>query len=97
MTPARSVLITGASSGISLALREEVRSSWLALTPVEVAAAGHLGFTAGRAVVVPGLLNRLFLVGTRLLPTGWLARYVGFAASRPRREPADSQAQEKTI
>jgi short-subunit dehydrogenase len=71
------------------------RASWHTLTPAEVAAAGYRGFTTDRAVVVPGFANKLFLLGTRLLPTGWLARYVYLAAYRVRRMPAVPHAKEK--
>jgi short-subunit dehydrogenase len=63
------------------------RASWLTLTPAEVAAAGYRGFQRGRAVVVPGLTSKLYIFGTRLLPTSWLGRYVHYTAYRLRRLP----------
>ena len=63
------------------------RASWLTMTPAEVAAAGYRGFRRGRAVVVPGFTSKLYLLGTRLLPTAWLGRYVHYTAYRLRRMP----------
>lgn len=63
------------------------RASWLTLTSAEVAAAGYRGFLRGRAVVVPGFASKLYVLGTRLLPTGWLGRYVHYTAYRLRRMP----------
>lgn len=63
------------------------RASWLTMTPAEVAAAGYRGFWRGRAVVVPGFTSKLYVLGTRLLPTAWLGRYVHYTAYRLRRMP----------
>jgi short-subunit dehydrogenase len=63
------------------------RASWLSLTPAEVAAAGYRGFRRRRAVVVPGFASKLYVLGTRLLPTAWLGRYVHYTAYRLRRMP----------
>ncbi len=64
------------------------RKSWLTQTSAEVAVAGHRGFRRGRAVVVPGFVNQLYVFGTRLLPTAWLGRYVYYIAYRLRGMPA---------
>jgi short-subunit dehydrogenase len=63
------------------------RASWLTMTSAEVAAAGYRGFLARRAVVVPGFASKLYVLGTRLLPTAWLGRYVHYTAYRLRRMP----------
>lgn len=72
------------------------RAAWHTLTAAAAAAAGHKGFRAGRALVVPGLANKLFLFGTRLLPARWLARYVVLMAYRLRRMPEPPGAKPRT-
>ncbi len=73
------------------------RASWHTLTSVEVAAAGYRAFQAGRAVVVPGLASKLYLLGARLLPTAWLGRFVYFTAYRLRGMPATRHNGERAL
>lgn len=49
----------------------------LAVSAGSVVAAGLAGLDAGRAVVVPGLLNKAGAQGHRLLPRSWLRRIAG--------------------
>lgn len=48
------------------------------MTAAAVAEAGYRGFRAGRAVVVPGLRNRVIPLGSRLLPRVVMRRIAGF-------------------
>ncbi len=73
------------------------KAAWYTLSAAAAAVAGHRGFKAGRAVVVPGLASKLFLLGTRLLPTRGLARYVSHMAYRVRHMPVTPRAKEKTV
>lgn len=41
----------------------------LTMAPDEVARIGYVGMQAGKRVVVPGLVNRLMALGTRVVPT----------------------------
>lgn len=72
------------------------KAAWHTLSAAATAAAGHRGFVAGRAIVVPGLASKLFLLGTRLLPARGLARYVSHMAYRVRHMPVTPRAKEKT-
>jgi uncharacterized protein len=68
------------------------RPSWFTLTSAEVAAAGYRGFVRDRAVVIPGVYYKLYVLVARLLPTGWLGRYVYHTAYRMRKMPVPARA-----
>jgi hypothetical protein len=56
----------------------------VAMSPADVAKAGYRGLRSGRRKVVPGLLNKLHFIGTRLLPNRVTDRIVsGFFHGRP--------------
>lgn len=48
------------------------------MTAEEVARAGHAGFRAGRAVVVPGFANRLLVFLERLAPRALIRKVAGY-------------------
>jgi len=63
------------------------RASWLSHTAREVAAQAYAGFRRGRAVVVPGAANKLYVLATRILPSWWIGRFVYYTAYRLRGMP----------
>jgi short-subunit dehydrogenase len=70
------------------------RASWLTLTSAEVARAGHRAFRRGRAVVVPGAVNKLYVLAARLMPASWLGRYVYYTAYRLRGMPTPARSRD---
>lgn len=89
------VTITALCPGTTLSqfrtrMGQRDRASWLSATSAEVAAAGYAGFRRGRAVVVPGRWNQLYVFAARRLPCSWLGRFVYHTAYRLRGMPVPS-------
>jgi len=51
---------------------------WTSLSANDVARAGYRALRRGRRMAVPGLLNKLIALATRLVPRGVLLRVVGY-------------------
>jgi short-subunit dehydrogenase len=89
------VTITALCPGTTLSqfrvrMGQRDRASWLSATCTEVARAGHAGFRHGRAIVVPGRWNQLYVWVVRRLPSAWLGRFVYHTAYRLRGMPVPS-------
>lgn len=65
-------------------VREERKPGLLTRSAEEVAAAGYRGLMANKRTVVPGLLNKLVLIGVRIAPRRVLLRKVDQRQSRRR-------------
>lgn len=54
--------------------KKDIKNS---MTPEKVADCAYKGLMKGKAVIIPGLKNKMFILASKLLPAGWSASIVG--------------------
>ncbi len=74
---------TATGFGEAAQMRRTPMFRLLTMSASSVAEAGHRGFRRRRAVVIPGVWNRLLTFSVRLVPR-WLSRRIVGAMNRPR-------------